>query len=366
MKSCIDFYGAQTNVKGVLIIFNWASLESDTAGIYDGSVGNHLGAAGTIGFPLIDDLATYVASKGMKLILGMQWYSSSAALCNQGPGFLTPDHNWPTYLIQSSCVPGTDAAGTYGALILPGVFDGIELWKPAVMDRWVALERAYGARYDTNAAVEMLIPLLQEVDCAPCVGHDGYSDSAVGTQVTRAVTEAASAWPHTEISVPVAWLNPPYLGNLFQQVAGMKTAGTMTNNTVAYQTDYNEHERLGLGAPFGTHDYRTEMPFTVWTAGPELCDDHVSKPNADAANNYTPQEFYDALMTAGKTDQPGHPVKPNRWILAVKDYGAYCPSVASQNWGAINGTGWYNFIQTHPTVTTCPSLFMAAGGCKTD
>jgi hypothetical protein len=170
IKSCIDFASTQTNVKGVFVLINWASLEGNTLGSYDGSVASGTGAIGTIGYPLIDDLLTYASGKSLKVILGLQWGLGYYDNC--GTAGWSPTSTFPAYLVQSSCTGGTDASNTYGVtLVAAASSQYIRLWKAAATDRLIALGQAYGTRYDGNAALEKWIWYEQDPSFLGAVGH---------------------------------------------------------------------------------------------------------------------------------------------------------------------------------------------------
>jgi hypothetical protein len=369
LKSCMDFAATQTGVKGVFVLANWATFEGDTAGCYDSSCSNALGSAGTIGYPLWDALLTYAASKSLKVIIGIQWSVSYYGACGSGGDAWAPAGLFPAYLVQSSCSGGTDASNTYGVTLLSNGYIFVRLWKAAVMDKLIALAQAYGTRYDGNAALEKVVFFEQDPSFSGAVGTDGFDWTALATQMARLPAAIRPYWTHTNLGMETNWMTPS--GELTVNAAmGSSSAYFMVeaNNSIPWQSSYGENTYLGLGVVsgqnFGTHDYRTEIPFGVWTAGPEQCDLWDSKPNADAANNYTPTEFYNYYMTLGKTDSSGHPLKPSHWIVGRVTAAQECPGVASQQWGTLTSGGWYQMFQTHTLNTTCPSLY--AGGCNTN
>lgn len=376
-KSCIDFAATQTSVKGVFILLDWTSLEGATAGCYDASCSNGLGAAGTIGDALVSDLLTYSASKSMKVIIGLEWGVLNVQACGNGYSGASPDTYYPAYLLQTSCSPGTDASNTYGVTFdVPSGIMFVRLWKAAVMDRLIALMQHEGTQNDANSTLEKWILIEQDPSFTAGVGTDGFDWANFATQLARIPTAIRPYWQHTNLGIETNWLTPSGGQTL---LAAMSNAsgyvGVEANNSIPWQTTYGENSYLGLGTvggqSFGTHDYRAEIPFGTWTAGPELCDQWDSKPGANAAANYTPLEFYNYYMTTGKTDETSpKPLQPSHWIvqrttasLPAPPTNVGCPTVANQQWGGISGTGWYNMIQTNPLKSTCPTLY--AGGCNT-
>jgi hypothetical protein len=71
------------------------------------------------------------------------------------------------------------------------------LWEPAVMDRFIALYKALGERFDAEPYFEAII--FTET----AVGNvkDGYTASAFIAQVTRAVKAIRAAWPTSTVIV---------------------------------------------------------------------------------------------------------------------------------------------------------------------
>lgn len=75
------------------------------------------------------------------------------------------------------------------------------MWRPAVMDRLVALSRAFAARYDGHPRFEQFS--LGETDL-----RVGFSTLAWQTQLKRWFTESKKAWRHTYLR-----LNANFIGN---------------------------------------------------------------------------------------------------------------------------------------------------------
>jgi hypothetical protein len=366
-KACIDYWATQTNVHGVFILADWTSFEGSTLGTYTSSASNGMGAAGTIGYALWDDLGTYVASKGLKMMVGIEWAALNLQNCGNGYAGASPDTYFPAYLIQTTCSPGTDASATYGVTLeTTAGFVFARLWKAAVMNRLIALAQAYGTRYDSNATWEEVIFLEQDPSFTGAVGTDGFDWTSLATQIARLPTAVRPYWQHTNLGIETNWLTPSGQATVIAAMSNASAYFTVeANNSIPWQTTYGENTYLGLGVVggqnFGTHDYRTEIPFTVWTAGPELCDLWDSKPGADAASNYTPTQFYDYYMTLGKTDETSpRALKPSHWIMGRTQAALYCPTVANQQWGTTSSGGFNQQATGHPLNTTAPSLY--AGG----
>lgn len=367
IKSCMDFAATQSNFKGVFVLANWTSFEGSTAGCYDSSCGNGLASAGNIGFPLWDALFAYAASKNLKVIVGLQWSLSYTGACGSGAAAWAPDSQFPAYLIQTSCSGGTDGSSTYGLTFNAGGtgYTFAQLWETNWTNREIAMAQAYGTRYDNNAVVEEFVFMHQDPSFLGSEGTDGFTWASLATQMARVPAAVRPYWLHTNLGMETNWLTPS--GGQTVAAAMGSSAAYFTveaNNSIPWQTTYGENTYLGLGTVsgqnFGTHDYRTEIPFTVWTSGPELCDNWDSKPGADAANNYTPLEFYNFYMTTGKSDESSpKPLQPSKWIFSRAGGLTYCPSVANQQWGTASSGGWNQNATTHAVKSTAPSLYPA-------
>lgn len=365
--ACMDFAALQTNVRGVFINIGWTSLEGKVLNCYS-NCSNTLGSNGAIGFPLMDALLNYAASYGLKVIVMWQWYGVYTGPCGSSYGNVPPDTSFPAYLLQSSCTGGTDASGTYGVTWYTDPVSGYptslpwpRLWKANVMDRMIDVLNNYCLRYDNNSTLEQIQLMGQDVGVTGGAENmDGFTYFALSTQVARIPAAVRPNCAHTQFVVENNWMNPQIISTL----AGASVYfGIAANNSIPWQTTYGERAYFGGGVQdginWGSTDYRTLIPFTVWTAGPELCDQWDSKPGADAANNYTPLEFYNFYMTSGKTDSGGRPLRPSHWVIGRGVARDLCPSVASQQWGTLSSGGWYQMIQTHPLNTTAPSRFPA-------
>jgi hypothetical protein len=376
-RACVDFYSTQTGVKGVFLPLFWASLEGDTAGSYDGSVGNGLASAGNIGFPLVDDYLSYAASKGIKVILELDWFNYwSDADCTLTNGSAYTIRGLiPGYLLSTAC-GGSDSTNTYsGAFQLwdtgsngsPNYSFYLKLWKPNLMARLIAMMNFYAARYDGNATLEKFVLFGEEGDAVivPTDGSvaDGYTPGGLDAQLKRVVSEVKPNWPHTDISLAMAWTNGAQAIIEEAVTSPSKAIGFFSNNTIVSRTSYGECAYLGVVAlgvcpNTSTHNYQGELPHTAWLATPfEVCPSPY-----DRYGYFTFAQRYDRMFVSGYTDSGGRPLKTSHWILGNYTLASlYCPSEVSNNWGLIAGAGVYNYLQTHPTNTACPSKW--TGGC---
>ncbi len=373
LRACIDFYANSANVtganvKGVHMIASLTSFEGNTAGDYSGVGATPMAAAGTWGFAYFDSILAYAASKGLRLIIGIQHYKSGAGGCGSGYAGFGVETFFPRPYLQSGCGGGTDTTNTYG-VTLSTTYQA-RLWKAAWMDRIIAMSNAYGARYDSNTALEAISFFDEEANIVLDNGTDGFTVAGWNTQLIRLINSVRPAWPHTQLQVSIQW-NDPFTPQLLAAMGGASNyIGEFSNDAILYLTSYGEKSYIGIGGAGDTHDYRTEIPHTVWPTVVESCDERRSKTPSDgnAANNWTPQEFYDVYYTLGKSDEtvsPARPMNASKWIIG-RSFGALCPTVANQQWGTTSSGGWYQFWRAHTVNTTCPSLYSAAGGCNTN
>lgn len=369
LKSCIAAAQGYTNVKGVFFLCLWTCFEGDVLGRYDSTAANSLGGAGTVGYPLIDDLLTDAGNRGLKVIIGVLWNQNGQPSCNAV---------FPAYLIQTSCPGGgggTDSSGTYGITCPDCAFGGsnlfARLWKAAFMDRLIALMQAYGTRYNSNTALEAMVMMEQDPSFTGAEGTDGFTWASFESQSVRLIGSIRPYWLNTNLIINTNWFTPSGSRSILAAAAATNAYfGVGANNSVVWQTTYGENAYLGLGVVggqnFGTTDYRAQLPFLVWTAGPEMCalwDSYAYHNGLPASSNTTPQQFYDVYFTNGKSDEtvsPARPLKPTWWIVGGTNgtVSYTCGSVASQQWGTAISAGWRKFwADGHALQTTAPSLY---------
>jgi hypothetical protein len=108
----------------------------------------------------------------------------------------------PTYIMQGKEYGPSPVAGSYGwwGPVTNGQLgSGYEpaLWRPAVMDRFIALIQAIGAHYDNDPYVEAV--MFQEgIYHTLSIGSD-YTHPAMLDQVKRLLTASVAALPHTSV-----------------------------------------------------------------------------------------------------------------------------------------------------------------------
>jgi hypothetical protein len=166
----IDEIAANPYVKGIKIDFNWAYFEK-TAGDYSG------------GFAIVDAYLDKLSKAPAEKNLILHVTERS---------FGNPTTNvYPSYVINNGWV----AVRPEGESWSGGLVSAARMWQPEVMDRLIAMSRAYAARYDAHPRLAMYG--LNET--ALGVQGSGYSNSAYYAQLKRWFTASKTAWTRTPV-----------------------------------------------------------------------------------------------------------------------------------------------------------------------
>jgi hypothetical protein len=342
VKAFLDSIQNDDYVVGIQVTGQWSSFEGATAGDY------------SAGFAMMDEILAHAALRGKRVMLRIM----AIQYGGYSPSDVSPNH-FPAYLV-SPVNGGTDSAGNYGItnFNISANQSGITLrtWETATMNRLIALTQAYGDRYNNNPYFEAIqctcesaVPILQ--------GTDGYTASAYITQLKRWSVAARQAWPNTSIRSQTNFFRNRDESVDFMAAMAQSAIGQSQPDTVPHSASYFDEVYVGK---YGRIDYRGVIPYFAELQSPELCNGKDSKPGADAANNYTPQEFYDFVMTDGNEHLGDKPIRPTHFVWEVHT-GWQC-QVGNQTWDGIGGHR--AFIATNPRlVTTCPSTYPS---CNTD
>jgi len=172
----IDSIGLEPSIAGIQLITYWGDLEGDTPGDY------------SKGFEMID---AYLAKLGSlpipkRLILEVQERLFATSAGDQKayyPAYLV-DNGWVDVKQPDSILPGS-------------LYSTAMAWKPQVMDRLIALTRAYAARYNSHPLVEMFS--LEETALSSPSGKGGFSIDGYGVQLKRWCDAGKAAWPSTQL-----------------------------------------------------------------------------------------------------------------------------------------------------------------------
>jgi len=342
---------------GVFIKCVWTCFEGNVPGSYSGTVANAMAPANTIGYPLWDDILAYAKSKGMKVHVGIEWQNLGSPSCVA---------LFPTYLVAPGpgyCGGGTDSAGTYGVTVTPAGITLTRLWKAAVMDRFIAMVSAVGARYDDDPTLDA-ISIMWDDSNFDGGNLDGYSFANTNTQLARFATQVRAAVPHTGFYSMINWwaLSKDWMATWATSSAFMFDA---EQDALVWDSTDGDQAYVGAGDPYyGTHDYRPEVPVAIRLSKTTQCtiyNSYAARNGLPASGNTTPAQYYDYWFNSGKvavTFGPGtvgKPIRPSYVIIGGLHLGEDCPSVAHQQFFGVGG--WLEWIQTHPLNTTRPSFY---------
>jgi hypothetical protein len=185
--------GALTNYpqfKGWRMWLTWGALET-SKGNYDFS---QLDA-------LLDRLKTHYGSP-RHLVITLypqgpvtQWRSGDAGVI-------------PAYIQQDPAYGPSPVSGSHGwwGINSGGASTGgyePALWRPAVMDRYIALLQALGAHYDNDPYFEGV--MFQEAVYHIVAAGSDYSNDAMTQQAKRLLSASVAAFPHTSVVFENTW-----------------------------------------------------------------------------------------------------------------------------------------------------------------
>ncbi len=182
-----------TNITGIQVVLKWVVLESTAAGDY------------SKGFAVVDSILQKARSCNKRVMVQI-----AERIFGSWDTTPTVDRlassTYPAYLATSTfgtCCGVLDKTGSelqFGGVVtalagkdFSGQFSIARLWDPVVMDRMIALSKAYAARYDNDPYFEMLSLGESAVGAYPSL-----SLSALYEQLKRFHAESAQAWPHTQ------------------------------------------------------------------------------------------------------------------------------------------------------------------------
>ncbi len=182
---------SNANIAGVQVALKWSALEGATAGDY------------SAGFDAVDAIVAKARSCNKRVMLHIEERIFGTA--SYTPTVASLSASYPAYLLSSNygaCCGVLDATGSelgFGGIVTAtnghdfyGEMAIARLWDSAVMDRLVALSKAYAARYDGNPYFEMLSIGESAVPPFPSAAL-----AQLYAQLRRFYTEVANAWPHT-------------------------------------------------------------------------------------------------------------------------------------------------------------------------
>jgi len=283
-----------SGVKGVMLIQTWGSLEFAENVYTDGSGSN------AEGFAMIDQILSACKDAGLQFMLGVEDRSFGAAHTFSSPSSFGKLPPYFDSLNTATGAPGyIDApSGTTWSGSLQMI---AKLWDPAVMNRYIALTRAYGARYDSNPNFEMWA--TSETAIGAPTGDGGFNYDAYVKQLQAWMPAARAAFPTTALRISGNFLDtvqqfasllstalPNAIG-----VGGPDVKMNLPGNPVFPGTSnliFNGYE--------GGTDYRGALP---WIS-------EVQTP--DESGSASPSQLYNEMMSGSL--ESGGSMRPNYFI----------------------------------------------------
>jgi hypothetical protein len=280
---------------GAYIIYSWGYLETDN-GVYPNwsKVHEHL---------------DWLAARGKRLLLAVEHKSYNNIF---DPEWVAPKN------LENETEP-------HQAGLITG------LWRPAVMDQYIAFMEAFAAEFDGHPALEQVsfVPETAYGISAPSRAAD-YSDAAYSTQLQRMYDAAALAFTQTTFTGGVN-----YIGDVEDElVEALYQNGQGRCGPDAHAVDGYD---IFIGTSPAVRDYRGTIPHRVI----------VSSPNLGGFSDILPLSNIQALLDNGSVT---HAV----WSLISSTPGGTKTDII--NWIETPGNETY---QACPTRTA--ALF---GGCK--
>jgi len=282
-----------TGVTGVMLIQPWARLEFAKN---EYSQGSGLEAQG---FGMIDQLLAACQSAGLQFMLGVADRSFGAAKTYGEPSSFGQLPSYFDDLVTATGAPGyIDApSGTTWSGKLQMI---AKLWDPAVMQRYIALTGAYGARYDSNPNFEMWS--ASETAIGVPIGDGGFNDAAYVAQLQAWMSAARSAFPTTGLRVSANFLDTvEELTTLFQ-TAVRSAIGVGGPDVEVDFSNFPGTSNLVFSGYQGTTDYRGVLP---WISEVQT---------ADESGVSTPAQLYAYAMSGDIAT--GGSMDPNYFIWA--------------------------------------------------
>ncbi len=256
---------------------NYTNISPSTAGDY------------SVGFNWVDQVLARAAQNNQKVMLGVQ-----PVHFGNYPSDWT--FAFPAYLVAPAN-GGTDSAGTYGIVPFNVNPTGLQtkIWTQATMDRLIALSQAYGARYNSNAALEMVA--FGETSLNILSGTYGYSFAAIDAQLKRQLIADRAAWPNTAVRLNANYYwsstNNTEIISLVNAACAAKVCiggpDVLPNETIRANQAFT-------GAYAGSTDWRGVIPFVAEVQSPEL---------GGKEGTYTNEQIYLAAMQGISTASGG-------------------------------------------------------------
>jgi hypothetical protein len=224
----------------------------------------------------------------------------------------------PLYIQQDSTYGASPSTGSYGWWGPSAGSYAAAIWRPAVMDRLIALIQVLGAHYDGQPNFEGLLFqedswIVSAAEGSPAAPD--YSDSAMVTQLQRLLTAATAAFPHTTVAVENTWLQNPGPTQSFEQwmvnnriaPASSDAVGQSAFANYNYGTNglaWGLQAYMGIqasGSNWSAVDMRSQTHAMMDIEGPDLAGTYFAK--WGAAEGFQPLDIIAAL---NQTYQASH------------------------------------------------------------
>ena len=211
-----------------------------------------------------------------------------------------------------------------GELIATGSGWIMPVWRPAIMDRFIAYVTAMGAAYDEDPQIEGLV-MCESAPSLTVPFPADYSRSALATQLKRLYSAAVAAWSHTSVFSNLNSLSGELVGLLehaHTEGLGFSTPDAVDTNGVRL---FRGETVAGEGTP--DMDHRGVMPHLELASSPVL----------------------------GGKDDNGPPSNIINWAQtnSVSHLGWYAGGTSTYSWASI-----LLAIESDPLLyTACPTVF---------
>lgn len=232
------------NILGYRLTVTWGALEP---------------SEGTYNFSVLDAVLNRLQTQynmPKRLVIALVPGSFAAGLGSNDASTI------PLYIQQNSAYGPSPLSASYGwwGATSGGASSGAyaaAIWRPAVMDRLIALVQALGAHYDGQPYFEGL--LFQEdawivgaAEASPAAPD--YSDSAMVAQLERLLAAATAAFPHTSVAMENTWLGYPTSTQTFEQWMVNNRIAPSSSDTVG-QSAFTNYNYANNGLAWGLQAY---------------------------------------------------------------------------------------------------------------
>jgi Beta-galactosidase len=206
----------------------------------------------------------------------------------------------PAYIQQSAEYGPSPTAGSYGWWENRSGYCAA-LFRPAVMDRYIALIQALGAHFDGDPNFEAIMYQEDSWMIGEWIGAPDFNANGGGIdQLQRLLTASTAAFPHTSVVMQNTWAGTPQGTAAFQNwmLQNRIAAGSADVVGQTAISKYNFAIAWGLMAYAGVSiggvqvaDMRNTGRAMMDVESQELCGSHYAK----YGGPYTPQDIIDAL-----------------------------------------------------------------------